>query len=100
MPFTDVTGKTREECNPLCSWDSFEKRVHAKLLGEVGPMSPISQADFLSLSHDPIGGVSLSSTEKTREVTVSCSRSMGQEASCGSGKSELNLVRNAVSDRS
>jgi hypothetical protein len=73
--------------------DALEKGVHVKLLGEVGPMRPILQADFLSQSQDPIGGVCPRSTEKMGELTVLCSRSMIQELSCGRGKSELKRAK-------
>jgi hypothetical protein len=99
MPFTDVAGKTGEERNPSRVGDAFEKGVHLKVLGEVGPVCPISQADFLSLSQDPIGGVSPSSTEKTSEVTVLCSWHMIQEASCWRGKSELKRRKKSESVR-
>jgi hypothetical protein len=83
----------------VLSHDALEKRVHVKVLGKVGPMHPILQADFLSLSQDPLGGVCPRSTEKTSELTVLCSRSMSQELSCGRGKSELNRVRKSESVR-
>jgi hypothetical protein len=100
MPFTDVAGKALEECNPAFSWDSLEKGVHTKLPDEVGPVRPISQAHFRSLSQDPIGGVLPSSTEKTSELTVLCSWSISHELPCVRGKSELNLERKAESVRS
>ena len=57
-------------------------------------MGPIAQADFLGLSHEPVGTCCPSSKEKTSEVSLLSGRSMVHEASCVRGKSELNLVRN------
>jgi hypothetical protein len=90
MPFTDVTGKSLQDGNPSWSVDASQERVHSTEAGEVTPMRPISQPNFLTLIQDPIGGVSPRSTEKTRELTALCSWSSSQELSCGRGKSALN----------
>lgn len=52
---TYEVGKTREEVNSAAKGDSREKRVHSSSLAEGCPMLPISQLDFGSLIHDPIG---------------------------------------------
>ena len=52
-----------------------------------------------SLSHDPAGTLLLCSRVQTREVSLVCGRSISHDASCESGKSELNLVRNSESER-
>ena len=82
---------------PDWSVDASQERVHSTEAGEVTPMRPISQPNFLTLIQDPIGGVSPRSTEKTRELTALCSWSISQELSCGRGKSALNWVRKAMS---
>ena len=100
-PFTDVAGESFKEVNCCASFNSGEKRVHVTVegLAEVGPVSPISQADFLSLIHDAIEGVSSRKSIKTLEIMLVCSRSSSHELPCWRGKSELNLVRKAASSR-
>ena len=101
MPFTDMTGKTLEECNLVWEGCVLEKGVHVvEDPAEVFPVSPISQPDFLSLSQDPTGGVSPRSTVKTSEASLLCRRSISHELSCGRGKSELNLAKKAESESS
>ena len=101
VPFTDVAGETFKEVNPCACFNSGEKWVHVSVEGsaEVGPMSPISQADFLSLIHDAIEDVSSRKRVKTFEIILVCSRSSSHELFCWRGKSELNLVRKAASVR-
>ena len=82
IPFADVTGKGFQECNLFCDCSVGEKRFHIMDGAEVLPVSPISQPDFLSLSQDPVGGVSPRSNVKTRELMLSCRRSISQEAPC------------------
>lgn len=100
MPLTDVTGKSLEDINPALFGCVGEKWVQSVVgPAEVFPVSPISQADFLSLIQDPIGGVSPRSNVKTSKATLLCRRSISQEFPCGRGKSELNLARKAWSVR-
>ena len=83
MPFTDPTGKGAEEVNSSCCFNSSEMRVHLMLVGaEVDPVSPILQPDFLSLSHDPVGGVCPCSKVKTSELTLLCRHSISHEVPC------------------
>ena len=49
--------------------------------GEVDPVSPISQPDFLSLSHDPVGTASPRSKVQTNELMLELRRSMSHELS-------------------
>ena len=100
MPFTDMTGKTLEECNLLWDGCAAEKGVHTvEDSAEVFPVSPISQPDFVSLSQDPTGGVSPRSTVNTSEASLVLNRSMSHEASCGRGNSALKRAKNAESER-
>lgn len=70
MPFTDILGKTDKDCNLLFCFNSSEKGVHIMLgVAEVGPVSPISQADSLSLSHDPAGDCFPCKIVKTSELS-------------------------------
>lgn len=101
VPFTDVTGETFKEFNCFVLRNSGEKGVQVmEVVAVVGPVSPTSQPDLLSLSHDPVGTVVPRSKVKTCELMLSLNRSISHEASCCSGKSELNLVRNPGSERS
>ena len=101
MPFAHVTGKSSKDVNPSCASDSGEAWVHVTLgPAEVLPMCPISEADFLSRIQDPIGCVLPRRVEQTSEVSFVCSRSSSHDLSCCKGKSELNLVRKALSLRS
>ena len=98
-PFSDMGGKGPDEVSPILFSDVFEEGVHVSFVAEVLPMCPISQAYFGSLSHDPAGTLLLCSSIQTREVSLVCGRSISHDASCESGKSELNLVRNSESER-
>ena len=80
IPFTDVAGKSLEECNSVCCLNSSEKRVHVMLgAAEMGPVRPISQPHFLSLIHDPIESVPPRKSVKTFETILVCSRSSSHE---------------------
>ena len=102
MPFTDKAGKTSQDCNLFSVFNSLEKGVQVRVVAadEVGPVSPMSNPDFLSLSNDPVGRVSLRKIVQTSELSLLCRRSKSHEAPCWRGKSELNLVRNWESERS
>ena len=71
IPFTDVAGKSLEECNSVCCLNSSEKRVHVMLgAAEMGPVRPMSQPHSFSLIHDSIEGVFPSKSVQTFEVIL------------------------------
>ena len=99
IPFTDMLGETREGFNESFVINVSEKWVHFLELGEVDPVCKISHPDSVSRSHDPVGTGLARSVVNTSELSLVFRRSISHEASCVSGKSALNLVRNASSDR-
>ena len=81
---THILGKACEEVK-LCSFlNVFEKGVHLmEGLGEVHPVSPMSQRDCLSLSHDPLGTAVPCSKVQTSELILLVRRSISHEAALG-----------------
>ena len=83
MPFTDVASECSQECKDSSLWRASEKGVQLMVEGaaEVGPVRPTSQAHAGSLSHDPVGTVSPSSTVETSELSLVLGRSSSHELS-------------------
>ena len=77
-----------------------EKWVHFLELGEVDPVCKTSHPDSVSRSHDPVGTGFARSVVNASELSLVFRRSISHEASCVRGKSALNFVRNASSERS
>jgi len=86
VPLTHILGKACEEVK-LCSFLKVsEKGVHSmEGLCEVHPVSPISQPDCLSLSHDPVGTAVPCSKVQTSELILQLRRSISHEAACVRG---------------
>ena len=99
IPFTDMLSETREGFNESCVINVSEKWVHFLELGEVDPVCKILHPDSVSRSHDPVGTGLARRVVNTSELSLVFRRSISHEASCVSGKSALNLVRNASSER-
>ena len=94
-PSADAMSEADEEVSSFRIRDALEKRVQfMDIVAEVGPVCPIANPDFGSLSHDPAGTVLLRSKVKTSESSAELGVSIFHKASCWRGKSVLNLVRN------
>ena len=86
VPVADIAGESLREFNSSWDWSVSEKGVQLMDVGaEVGPVSPITQPDFLGRSHDPVAGVSPRSKVKTSELMLEWWRSKSHEAPCVRG---------------
>ena len=94
-----MLSETREGFNEHLVCKSSEKGVHPLDLAEMDPVGKILHPHSVSRSHDPVGTGVLRSEVNTSELSLVFRRSISHELSCVRGKSRLNLVRKASSER-